>query len=831
MAPSGTRVLSLAAAVLTALAAAAQGPPPPLPPEVGNAVLLATNSIQVGRDTVVVSGDLVVNDASPGPILGELELSLDQGVSTPAGFALEANGVDIDSGATIGGDVRYNVLRNGGTIDGALVTPLALPVIGMLPQIPNRPPGTNDITVPDGATQIIGTGGGIGAFGHLDIGRGATVRLPGGLYAFASITMQRAATIRWEGPGDIVIRDRLTLGAETTIGVAPGITTKRRMFFVGGANGTDGLLLSTPPSVSIGRDSNIAATIFAPNGTIDAGESMTLLGSLVARDVRVGRGSTLELRSGFRNLPPVAISGNWEVSGTDPAAITLNGFDPDNDPLLFSIVVPPARGTLSPITPAGPTSAVVVYTPSLADPNDAFVFRVTDSEGFTANGVVTINDGTPPPPPTTVTAEDALVEVPQNRLSLVTLVAIAPPGVAVTLSIVPGTGPSHGTLGPLMQPALMPQRSGTVVYIPAPDYAGPDSFVFRACGTIAGNQVCDNGTITLDVIATPNEEEDLAPDIALTAASNTLTSINLSPTPELPEEEPEEGEGDGLRSRMAANATFLRPADVAGSVADADGDGFGDSHQPLPGAGPELMAAGVGQTGGAGENGTTRIHFEWEIASLSDLVDEIRSATVLLRTNRGVDDSLDTDIHLVASGDGALTDDDFERDAEPLRQLVMPVPASQPVGADGLFSFDVADALRDALRLGFTHFSLQGRVQEGELEGPGSGLHVYTSAGGNGPMAPQLGITTGVAPARTYRVLTLPANGILRDSNGTGVTAVPYTLPSSVVFYRSASGFVGQNTFEYEVTEGTTTHTGTVTITVIAGDCSVDPAFCEGGRD
>ena len=57
----------------------AQGPPPPLPPEFGNAVVVATNSVQVGRDVVVASGDVAVNNATPGPWLGELQLSLRSG--------------------------------------------------------------------------------------------------------------------------------------------------------------------------------------------------------------------------------------------------------------------------------------------------------------------------------------------------------------------------------------------------------------------------------------------------------------------------------------------------------------------------------------------------------------------------------------------------------------------------------------------------------------------------------------------------------------------------------------------------------------------------------
>src|SRR5437773_3943204 len=138
----------LVAAALLSPELFAQQPPPPLPPEVGNAVLLATHSIQVDRDVVVTRGDLVVNEAGAAPWLGERELSLDQGVRTPAGFAVKANGVDIDPGAVVGGDVRCNVIQNGGTILGSLVTPLPLPVIATLPTLPDSASGTETSTWP-----------------------------------------------------------------------------------------------------------------------------------------------------------------------------------------------------------------------------------------------------------------------------------------------------------------------------------------------------------------------------------------------------------------------------------------------------------------------------------------------------------------------------------------------------------------------------------------------------------------------------------------------------------------------------------------------------------
>jgi len=82
------RVLCLIAAFVFIPAAFAQRPQPS--PGVGNAVLLGTNSIQLDRDCVVVSGDVIVNDATVGAVLGEKALSLDRDVTTPAGAKVAA---------------------------------------------------------------------------------------------------------------------------------------------------------------------------------------------------------------------------------------------------------------------------------------------------------------------------------------------------------------------------------------------------------------------------------------------------------------------------------------------------------------------------------------------------------------------------------------------------------------------------------------------------------------------------------------------------------------------------------------------------------------------
>ncbi len=682
----------LVAAVLLSPELVAQQPPPPLPPEVGNAVLLATHSIQVDRDVVVTRGDLVVNEASPGPWLGERELSLDQGVRTPAGFAVKANGVDIDAGAVVGGDVRCNIIQNGGTILGSLVTPLTLPVIATLPELTDHASGTEDVAVADGQVRILGTGD----YGALSVGRDATLRLGGGPYTFASIATERGASIIFDGPGELNVNGQISLGQSTTIGAGPGVTTKHKMIFAHGA-------------VSIGKESTISATILAPNGTIDAGQTLTLTGSFVARDIHIGSGGTLTLRSGFRNLPPVANSQTISVLGSDPVVITLTGSDPDLDPLRFSIGLPPTNGTLGPVLPSGPASAVVVYTPRVARPNDGFTFRVLDSESFAAEGVVTINEGLPlPGPPTTVMAAPSVVEVPPDRPSLVILKAIGPPGVPLTISIVPGSGPSSGTLGPVSQQQTDPFRPAQVPYIPAPGFVGEDAFQFQACGTIAGVEVCDVATIHIAVIG-PESGGELAPDLSVSATSGAPVPITLA------------------TSRAPATFRILSlPAN--GTLTDSNS-------VPIASAPYTLPSGIVTYQSAAGFTGTNSFTYA------------------------------------VTSGG--------------------PTPQSDT----GTVTITVAPG--------------PGNETGGELA---PDLTVSATSG-----TPETFSLQPVGAATAYRVLSLPGNGTLRDSNGVAITAVPYALPTPTLTYQSTAGFTGTLSFTYAVFAGQQSDMGLVTINVSPG--------------
>lgn len=797
---------------------------PQVSPGVGNAVLLATNSIQIDRSAVVVSGDVIVNNAASGPVLGEKALSLDQSAITPAGYKLAATSVDLDQSVSVGGDVYFNTLSNSGTIHGAQFTPLGLPVYATLPAVLLRPAGTQNINVPDSGQLTLAEG----AYGNVTVGRSATLHLTGGGYAFASITVGRSGGLRCGGPTDVVVSGRLELGASAVVGPenGSGLTPAAIRIQVDGINGSNGGMLSTPPAAHAGQSAQVSATLYATAGSLVLDQSFIGNGAFFGRDIHAGQSSRFSINSAF-NAAPTANPQSVSTAGAAPLTIALTGSDPEGSALVFSIVSPPATGALSAVTATSPSSANVTYTPAAAGVPASFTFRVTDPGGATGDAVVTINatETDPPGPnPTTVLATDSSAETAKNVPATLLLRGTAPAGVALTFSIVASTGPSHGSLGAVTQGSEVPERSATVVYTPDPDYVGADSFQFQACGMIGTVTVCDTALFAISVEVVVVEPPSIAHDVETSTSPDTSVAISL-------------GESSiqtaGHRYLLAPQAATLDPVEIAGNVADANGDHLGDNVNALPGPTPVFMSAGVNQAGSSGSGGTVRMQFEWDMSSIAGSASALQSAQVVLPTHRGTVDSLDTFFYWVGvSGDGNLTNSDFEAPAEQVPGAVMSVPPSMPVGGDGTFSFGVLDQVRASASNGFSFFAIQGRVDESQ-NGPARGLEVRTTASGNVSTSdvPMLSLATpGVTQSLLYTITALPANGQLRDASNQLITTVPYDLPSPLVSYTPNSGFIGLDTFIFSVSNGVISSSAAGRIGVFLPDCRTNVKGCDNGR-
>jgi RHS repeat-associated protein len=160
------------------------------------------------------------------------------------------------------------------------------------------------------------------------------------------------------------------------------------------------------------------------------------------------------------NDGPGALEQNVETTEDTARPITLRGTDIEGDALGFRIDQPPVHGTLSGTLPD------VIYTPA-ADYNgsDSFTFRTNDSFEESEAATVTI---TIIPANDTPKATSQQVETLEDTEVSVLLEASDVEDDALTYSVL--RSPEHGTLTG-SAPAL--------VYVPAPNYNGSDSFVFR----------------------------------------------------------------------------------------------------------------------------------------------------------------------------------------------------------------------------------------------------------------------------------------------------------------------------------------------------------------
>jgi MYXO-CTERM domain-containing protein len=207
-----------------------------------------------------------------------------------------------------------------------------------------------------------------------------------------------------------------------------------------------------------------------------------------------------------RNDAPVATARSLTLSEDTLAALTLSGSDVDGDPLTFAIASPPARGTLSGTAPN------LTYTPA-ADYHgpDSFTFTVSDGQATSAPATVSI---TISPRNDAPVATARSLTLDEDTPTAVTLAGSDAEG--DNLSFTVASSPAHGTL------------TGTaphLIYRPAPDYHGPDSFTFTASD---GQATSALATVSITVV--PRQDAPVARPLTLSTEEDTPVLVTLSGT-------------------------------------------------------------------------------------------------------------------------------------------------------------------------------------------------------------------------------------------------------------------------------------------------------------
>ena len=161
------------------------------------------------------------------------------------------------------------------------------------------------------------------------------------------------------------------------------------------------------------------------------------------------------------NDAPIAHDQALATDEDTAAGIPLSGTDVDGDPLTFEIVTAPSHGTL------GRSGGSITYTPAANFHGpDSFTFRVSDGIATSSAAAVSVTVASVNDAPF---AAGGFLDVSEDGSAEIDLVASDADGDPLSFTAV--TPPEHGTLQ---------GSGGHLTYTPAPDYAGPDAFTFRA---------------------------------------------------------------------------------------------------------------------------------------------------------------------------------------------------------------------------------------------------------------------------------------------------------------------------------------------------------------
>jgi hypothetical protein len=320
-------VMALAAALSVGLV-----PAPPadaqvssLPIQFSDVSIFATNSVRIDNGARVMSGHVVVNNASPGGMLVPgFELGLNNNARTPAGYAAVADSLKLSNGAVVSGNAFFNNLSNSGTISGTQNTPLALPVFTPLPTFKSAPPGTVDVTVASGAVQTIAAGN----YRDITVMNNATLRIDQGVTNVRSITVSTGGKLHFlnlaSGRTEVRVAEQLTIGNGFFVGPVDSdpLQAGKIIFYVASPS-------TTTVAVDTGTGGTLLANVYAPNGTLILDNNTNAVGAFLAKNIDVQNGSTVGLESFFTQQAPAITSANattFTVGQAGSFTVTTTGF-------------------------------------------------------------------------------------------------------------------------------------------------------------------------------------------------------------------------------------------------------------------------------------------------------------------------------------------------------------------------------------------------------------------------------------------------------------------------------------------------------------------------
>ncbi len=448
------------------------------------------------------------------------------------------------------------------------------------------------------------------------------------------------------------------------------------------------------------------------------------------------------------------------VSGQEDGTIAgqVTGHDVDGDALTFAIDGAPANGTVT-MNPDGSFS----YTPA---PNfngtDNFTYTVSDGNGGTTTGTVSVNVAAVNDAPTT---SGGTAQVAEDGSVSGQLAASDVDGDALTFGLAQNGGPAHGT--------VTVNPDGSYTYTPAANFNGTDSFTY----TVSDG----NGGVTTGSISVTVDPVNDAP---------TTSSATVS------------GQEDGTIAGQVTGhdvdgdaLTFAVDGAPANGTVTMNPDGS-FSYTPAPNFnGTDLFTYTVSDGNGGTTTGTVSVN----VAAVND------APTTAGGTATGNEDTAIT---------GQLAASDVDGDALTfgLAQNGGPAHGTVTVNPDGSYTYTPAANFNGTDSFTYTVSDGNGGVTTGSVSVTVDPVNDAPTTSGatlagqeDGSIAGQVTGHDVDGDALTFALDGAPANG-----------AVTFN-PDGTFTYTPAPNFNGTDSFTYSVSDGNGgTTTGTVSVNVAA---------------
>ncbi len=253
--------------------------------------------------------------------------------------------------------------------------------------------------------------------------------------------------------------------------------------------------------LSFGSDfADSGKLVYAPDPGFKGSDSFTFK---LNDGTSAGEPATVEINVTGNHIPMAEPQTVTALEDSE-TVINLQGSDPDGDTIVYSVVKRPSHGKLNGMPP----NLTYIPNKNFSGP-DSFIFKVNDGTADSAMSTVSINVTQVNDPPQ---ASKINVTLSEDTKTGITLTGTDPDGSPLTYSIV--ATPSHGTL------------SGTepnIVYTPAKNYNGPDSFTYKV-----NDGGADSTHATVSIMVTPADDAPVAHEDNVTVEEDTEAAITLS---------------------------------------------------------------------------------------------------------------------------------------------------------------------------------------------------------------------------------------------------------------------------------------------------------------